>query len=375
MSRTRFYANTVVNGTWKRFGATFGKNGVDLERSTCTDTPGIGLGDNLPFQVDHDYLQGGQINNIIPTSGNDGFQMFTNYVADAFTFSGRPSFPLITSYPGELSTAQYSAMALARTNPNRPNVDMVQNVLELGDIPRILKVTGETLIEKISENYLRYFFGIKPLVSDVTKLVNFTQLVNRKLDMINKLRKTGGLRKTVTLDNLTASQLNSNVVLQSSGNVFFTDTFETIGHRTLKGHVRWLPNADYSKYSQAEMSAMAKRAVLGLEANFSGIWEGLPWSWLIDWYSNVGDLLMQTRNLIPVTCSSCTLMRETTSTSVTHPNSGGNQRIQSGKVTKIRKERYPASVTLDAHLNLLDSGQMGILASLLVMKHKYAFRK
>nr|UJQ85208.1 MAG: hypothetical protein 1 [Leviviridae sp.] len=324
----------------------------------------------MPFQVDHDYLVGGRINNVIPTDGGD-FVMFKDYYADAFTFAGRPQFPLITSYPEEKSSAAYAAAALARTNPNRPNVDVVANVLELGDLPMLVKSAGSTLAQQLAGNYLRYHFGIKPIVNDIAKLINFTKLMNKKLDAIEKLRKTGGLRKTVTLDKLSASQLNSNIVLQSAGSVYFTDTFETIGHRTIRGHVRWLPGADYSKYSQAEMSAMAKKAVIGLEANFSGLWEGLPWSWLIDWYSNVGDLLMQTRNLIPVTCDSITIMRETTSVSVTHPNQGGNQRIESATVTKVRKERYPASATLDAHLPLLEAGQMGILTSLLVMGQKY----
>jgi len=370
MTRTRYFYKSKTNGTWKRYGWTFGMNGVDSERSTCTDAPGKGLGDNLPFEVYHDYMEGGEINNMVPSSGNDAFPLFQNYTADAFTFAGRPQFPEITSYPGEESSAAYAAHALARTNPNKPNVDIVQNVLELGDIPRTIKVYGETLIEKLAENYLRYQFGIKPIVKDISRLINFTELVNRKLDILKKLQDAKGYRKTVTLDKLSASQTNTNIILQSEG-AYFVDTFETIGRRSIRGHVRWLPVGDFSKYSQAEMSALAKRAVLGLEANLSGIWEGIPWSWLIDWYTNVGDLLMQTRNLIPVTCDSLTIIRQTESVSTTHRIEGGGLGINPGTVRKIRKERYPASATLDAHLPLLTADQMGILASLLVMKHKY----
>jgi len=370
MTRTRFYAKTGVNGTWKRFGSTFGKNGVDYERSTVTDTPGYGLGDNLPFQVDHDFMGGGVINNVLPVSGNDGFVKFENYTADAFTFAGRPVFPLITSYPGELSSAAYAAAAVARTTPNRPSVDVVQNVLEIGDIPRTLKVYGETLIEKLAEHYLRYQFGIKPLVKDLARTINWTQDVNKRLEDYKRLASTGGLRKTVTLDKLSAVQDCNNIILQSSG-TNFTDSFQAVGHRTIRGHVRYLPSVDFSKYSQAEMSTMATRAMFGLEANLSGLWEGLPWSWLIDWYTNIGDLLMQTRNIVPVSVSAITLMRTTETSSTTHKLEGGNCRILPGTVTKVRKERYPASVSLDAHLPLLEASQMGILASLLVMKHKY----
>jgi len=341
-----------------------------MEVNSCTDSPGYGLGDNLAFQVDHDYLKGGKIDQLVKDGGNYFVAYFDNYTADSFTFAGRPLFPLITSYPGELSSAAYAAATLARTNPSRPYVDMIQNVLEIGDIPRVLKVAGETLIEKLAENYIRYQFGIAPIVKDVSRLIDWSANVNKKLAIINKIRSTGGYRKTVTLDRLSAKVTNSNVVIQSNGS-FFTDTFDTIGSRVIKGHARYLPTVDYSKYSQVEMSALAKRAVIGLEWNFSGLWEGIPWSWLIDWYSNVGDLLQATRNVIPVTCQSVTLMRHTTSVSQTNTYSDGIRRIAPATVTKERKERYPASATLDAHLPLLSADQLGILASLLVMKHKY----
>jgi len=361
----------VKNGTWKRYGATFGGNGVNLETSVCTDAPGYGLGDNLPFQVDHDFfLGGGVINSILPVTGEDSTPLFQGYTADAFSFSGRPMFPLVTDYPGEQSSAAYAAAAIARTTPNRPSVDVVQNVLEIGDIPRTLKVYGTSLIEKLAENYLRYQFGIKPLVKDIARTINWSADVNRRLADYKRLRDTGGLRKTVTLDSLTNSWDQSRVVLQSAG-AWFEDSFSTVGHRKIRGHVRYVPSADFSKYSQVEMSAMATRAMFGLEANLSGLWEGLPWSWLIDWYTNVGDLLMQTRNIVPVSVSQVTLIRETTSESVTHGMEGGNLRINPGIVRKVRKERYPASAAFDAHLPLLEASQMGILASLLVMKHKY----
>ena len=367
MSRTRSYAKATTNGTWKRFGSTFGGNQVVYEAGTCTDTPGKGLGDMLPFQVDKDILQGGVINNIVKDGGSYFRPYFDNYTADAMTFSGRPVFPLILSYPGELSSSAYAAAAIARTSPNRPDVDLVQNLLEIRDIPRVLMLRVKSLLSIPANEYLRLQFGIKPLIKDIKRTLNWAELVHKRLDTINKLRTTGGFRKTVTLDKLSASVVNSNIYFQSSG-CTFVDTFETVGKRTIRGHVRYFPTTDYNKYGQREMLAMAKRAVFGVEVSLSGLWEGMPWSWLIDWYTNIGDLLMQTRNTIPVSVQSLALMRSTESVSVTHAMSNGEQKISAAIVTKSRKERYSASATLDAHLPLLEADQMGILASLLVMK-------
>ena len=374
MTRTRSYSQGPTNGYWKRFGSTFGFNNVGLDNSTCTDSPGRGLGDNLAFQVDHDYLKGGRINTR-PQFRNDYFTAdFRDYYADSCTFSGRPLFPLITSYPGEQSSAAYAAMAVARTTPNRPYVDVVQNVLEIADLPLLIKDVGDSLVKGVANEYLRYQFGIKPLVNDIGKILYFSELVHRRLDQLEDFRQRGGYRKTVTLDTLTATASSLNQTMQSSG-CFLSGTIDSVGQRTIRGHVRYVPNVDFRKFSQREMLAMARRSVIGLELNFSGLWEGLPFTWLIDWYTNIGDLLMQTRNIVPVSVQSVTLLRTTTTDSRIGPLTDNVRDMEVAHVTKIRKERYPASATLDAHLPLLGAGQMGILASLLALKAKYSRRR
>jgi hypothetical protein len=348
-------------------------NQVGFENGTCVDSPGRGLGDNLAFQVDKDYLTGGVINTK-PQFRNDFFTAdFRDYVADSCTFSGRPLFPLITSYPGEQSSAAYAAAAIARTTPNHPYVDVVQNVLEAGDIPRVLMIRANTLVKMVANEYLRLQFGIKPLVKDIKRTLNWAENVHKRLDQLQKLRDTGGYRKTVTLDELTTAATAVNQTMQSSG-CFLSGTIDSVGQRTIRGHVRYLPTQDFKKFSQREMLAMAKRSVFGVELSLSGLWEGMPWSWLIDWYTNIGDLLMQTRNIVPVTVQSVTLMRSTTTNSRIGPLTDNVRDMSVAKVVKERKERYPASATLDAHLPLLDAGQMGILASLLIMKGKSPYR-
>jgi len=345
---------------------------VDQVRETVTDLPGRGLGDNLPFQMDRDTLKGGRINNVIKDGGNYFRPYFDDYYCDTVSFAGRPQFPLITSYPGEQSTTAYATSAVKRTSPNQPNVDLVTDVLELGDIPRTVQNYGNTMIERHAGDNLWLQFGIFPLVRDARRIVSFSDDVHKRLDVIKRLKESKGYRKTVQLDNLSTSQTNSNVVLQSNG-IFYSETFDTIGRREIRGHVRWLPIGDFNRFTQPELLAMAKRAVTGMEVSFASLWEAMPWSWLIDWYTNVGDLLSQTRNIIPCTCDSVSIIRQTFSESTFKGFNNGEHRLEGGTVTKIRKERYPGpSLAFDAHLPLLGAGQMGILASLLVMKRNYA---
>lgn len=371
-SRGREDNEVAKRGTWSRFGATFGSSETWIKNQNgITDWPGKGQGDCQPLSVWHYSIDGGIINMKPGQTQQSNIGWFVDYWSTAIATSGQPSYPFIDTYPAEKSSAQYAAAALARTNPNRPYVDVVQNVLELGDIPRILKVAGETLIEKLAENYLRYQFGIRPLVKDIARTINCADSIHKRLTQLEKIRTAGSYRKTVTLDVLRDERTTTGRVFESQGGVFFVGDVTTKSERILRGHVRWIPTVNFSKFSQEEMVSMAKRSVFGLEANFSGIWEGIPWSWLIDWYSNVGDLLMQTRNIVPVTPLSITLMRHTTSISNSPAMSDQYRYMTAATVKKEHKERYAGSATLDAQLPILSADQMGILASLLVMKHKY----
>nr|UJQ85646.1 MAG: hypothetical protein 1 [Leviviridae sp.] len=367
MSRIRVTNRSVINGTWSRFGSSFGNNGVVTDQSRCVDEPGKGLGDNMPLEITHMHASGGVINANPGVVQSYWAVFFRNYICDTLAASGIPMFPLITSYPGEQSNAAYAAMAVARTNPNKPHVDIPVSLLELGDVARLIKLSGDSLINLLGNNYLRYQFGIKPIVRDVSNLIKFADLVHKRMADLERLKKTSGLRKTVTLDTLSASQMNNGVVMQSTGG-YFACSFETIGSRKIRGHTRWVPDVDFNTYDQREMLALAKRSVLGLEVSFSTLWEAMPWSWLIDWYTNIGDLLMQTRNIIPVSLSSVTLMRETTSRSVSPKVIQGDHTLTSAVVEKTMKERYPGVGALDAQMPFLSASQVGILTSLAAVR-------
>nr|QDH87137.1 MAG: hypothetical protein H4Bulk462300e1158_000003 [Leviviridae sp.] len=370
MSRDRSYQVTVPNGTMTVFGNVSGRNPVLYEKGSCTDFPGRGFGDCQPFIVDKYYLTGGEINSKDKVPGFFK-RIFDHYIADSLQWdSGICSD--VSSYPGELPAAEYASQAVSRTTPNHPKVDMVQNVLEFRDIPRILHFAGQTLITKLSENYLRYQYGIVPLVRDVKRTLDFQDLVMRRVKDLEKLRSPKGLRKSVTLDNLSASVVNNNVFLHSDG-IQWVETLTTICQKIVRGHVRYSPLADYSHLNQREMYDLATKAFYGLEVSFSSLWEAMPWSWMIDWFTNVGDILEQSRNVISLSCTSCSLMYHTRREVVFHNYDNGAHFCKGGRVVRERKQRIPASPTdLSAHMPFLTAYQVGIAASLLVMGQKYA---
>jgi hypothetical protein len=243
------------------------------------------------------------------------------------------------------------------------------NILELGDISRTLRSAGNTVYRQLGGNNLKYQFGIAPLVSDAVKLVHFQSAVERRMKELAKLRNQG-LRRTVTLDQLEVEQTKAGLYLQTQGGVTLRADIKGIVKRTVKAHCRWSPASDFRDISDERMSKLARKAVLGLKVDFSTAWEAMPWSWLIDWGTNIGNVLKANRNIIPATLESIRLMKHT-QTEWSWPGgtiTGGYNHISPVKVSRETKTRYPVTVVPTAHFPFLTGNQMGILASLAVVR-------
>lgn len=358
--RNRSRYSSAVNGIRTRFGSPVGGDTYTTMSQTTSDY--VGPGDNDSFFSDFWEYEGGIIN----SDWDGGFWLptFNNYRADALRFGGQ--LPLIQGYDGELSSSDYAAQVTARTNPSRPYVDVPANILELGDVVDILRHAGKSLIDKVAHNNLKYQFGIAPLVSDLVKLTQFQEQVDRRVLEIKKLGGPRGLRRTLDLASFTTSQ--KTLVYWQTADTFMVSEADSVGTRKIRGHIRWFPAIDVAHLSQPEMSALARDAVLGYTIDFATLWEAMPWSWLIDWGSNIGDFLKANRNIIPAICSDVRIIKQT-STEHTNPSIRVNQHVMSAVRMKYsRKERYVASVLPTAHFPFLSGNQVGILASLYVTR-------
>jgi hypothetical protein len=120
---------------------------------------------------------------------------------------------------------------------------------------------------------------------------------------------------------------------------------------------------------------MIQRALLGVTDNiidFSTVWEALPWSWLIDWGTTVGDYLKAKRNIIPAVLQDVRIMRHvrsewTWSRVVYATNPEGS--MSSGFRVLETKSRSPSTpVAPTAHFPFLSGKQVGILSSLAVTR-------
>lgn len=216
--------------------------------------------------------------------------------------------------------------AWSRTKPQLEKAGGAVFARELRDLPRMLKTTAKGMHEtwqslggnqtaramqprKTADHFLNIQFGWKPFLSDLKKFDNVIR--NRAKIIANLSRKNGHYnRSRVTLKDET-----TNTILGTGSGVFLypNSTFNQTGSTkwfpvanpatwerseevqslvTAVGKFRFYrPEFDLSSpdYSSAWNSAMRNLTIAGFRVSPSNIYKATPWSWAIDWFSNVGD--------------------------------------------------------------------------------------
>lgn len=300
---------------------------------------------------------------------------FVNYLADDYRIKiDGDGFTHLSSLPGNLTDSQYATQAANRTNPSRPYVDVPVNVLQLGEVTHLIQRRGREIIREAGRENLRYQFGIAPLVGDLIKLCNFQDQVERRIQILEKLRGPRGYRRTIPLGKVASLEAtdSSTATVQSSDLLIQNVGWTRVTRQLVGAHVRWEPSVSLMHLSPGGMRKVARRAVLGLTVDASTLWEVLPWSWLIDWGTTIGDYLMANRNIVGANLRLVNIMRHTRTVRTYQSKSGSSSGIPwtltSFGATRETKSRVTASIAPTAHWPFLSANQVGILASLAVTR-------
>lgn len=206
--------------------------------------------------------------------------------------------PWADSPPGgwtaiEKSDTEYVAMLLARSNPYSYTVSIPIMISELVEAGSLLGVLGVNALATGGKSYLTNEFGIEPLMADIKALHKITKSIENKIKDLNSLRRRGGLRAKVYLGKKSISDARIRSSSWSTfGKSFYTDRAYTYTSKVW-GTCRWRPGP----FSQINLDKLvsvnnAMRIVFDLKTpDWSTIWEMIPFSWLVDYFLNVGDVL------------------------------------------------------------------------------------
>nr|UJQ85990.1 MAG: hypothetical protein 1 [Leviviridae sp.] len=334
----------------------------------------VATGDCGPFWVRKYSKTGGII------TGETSSWIWSNWPASATLASDFHSHATLPT----LDYGVLGAELLSRTNPSRTSTELPVSLGEIRELPKLVRESGELvfknanpilkrLTNKLAKINVLIRFGILPVIGDINTLLQFQSLADARAKELDKLR-TGrrGLRRTIHLhsDSTTGTY---NRAVESVGGLINRVVSKT-STRTIKGHVRWHANTSLPE-GDADLRAYALRLALGWRIDPSTFWEALPWSWMADYFLNVGTYLEATRNQALASPDTKVLMKET-HTEISFPgwsnvDSSGRVKTLTGfKGTYTEKERFPVSAGLGAQLNILDYGQLSILGSLHVLQSR-----
>jgi len=233
---------------------------------------------------------------------------------------------------------------IKRARPGNPSANLFQFVGELHQIPQLPKVSyaGLKSFRDLGSNYLNFEFGWKPFVKDLVDMYNTQRKLEKTLE---GLRKNNGL--IVRRREKRKTTVESSLISEGSLSVPFGHLVDTTigGDSFLNGYYVSGPTgaADLDLYSftgqcdysyavneqlttwncgnfgyyvpdigSSRWTEKAKRALFGQNPTPSQLWELIPWSWLIDWFSNVGDIMSNlSENAVDnETWTNCYSMRE-----------------------------------------------------------------
>lgn len=344
-------------------------------KSKCVDT--FGLRDNV-FKVDHYFTNGHLLNRRFYYELPDlsRYRECINYPMQYFTGAGNISHQTDSNKP---SDSYLAVKVLAATNPSKPVVDLPVSLLELRELPSLLKTTGDTLIKTFAKKNLNREFGLTPLMSDFVSLWDIGDDIKKRVEMFKQLREKPLCRKAILYENSVVTNPGTSVQSNSS------PTQCRVSHKMVQqvtdikvwGYVTWKPDPVFNKmnpeYGDQELQYLARRAVYGAQVGLVTAWNALPWTWLIDWFGNIGDWLEANRHVVP-TIPSIPRICETIRTTRYYVSDGGGTMgllpgefpITQGLVTK-RRALVSASLP-SAYLPLLTERQVGILASLAILR-------
>lgn len=281
------------------------------------------------------------------------------------------------------SVSAATAKLLARTHPGRTAIALPSAIGELKDLPRELLALvkaynakrplriGNAHPSNQGKAYLAWKFGWEPIIRDIATLLDAQKAIDKRIRELNALRNNGGSTRRLKIHSATESDSSTSTLFTMPG-VSLSWRRSRITTIEQWGTVKWVPSQALKEMPRSQMNRLAADAVYGLSGNhFSDVWQLMPWSWLIDYFSNVGNLIENSANRVPVIPTDICIMThrvtkyDWTRTDSTSWASGG-----AGSATYESKERQLGSLSLSASIPMFSVGQLSILGALVASRSR-----
>lgn len=219
--------------------------------------------------------------------------------------------------PFSLTTSQLIAMgstAISRTLPTNSIADAAQFLGELKrdglpSLPGLQSMFGKhkTMPQKGSSELLNLEFALKPFISDLKKFAKAAKTYESVLQQYTRdsgknVRRQYAFPLTVETSEEVVPYNNAlpwpcngtlatDMFATSRGHTKYTITTHKKREVTFSGCYTYYLDPGSDARSKAGRFAQKADKLFGVRVTPSLVWELAPWSWAVDWVSNVGDVI------------------------------------------------------------------------------------
>lgn len=166
---------------------------------------------------------------------------------------------------------------------------------------RLMKRKSMTLLKATGQTWLEYRYGWRPLIQDTHEVVR----------QATKLRAASDRRFQVARGGASSERS----ITLSIDTKIYSDAYAVVGTRTLTEKVRANAGVMFSTRPSSIGERVSSALGLGARDVLPTAWELVPFSFVADWFVNIGDWLeaISPRSDISVRSSWCTVVTELTS--------------------------------------------------------------
>lgn len=205
--------------------------------------------------------------------------------------SGVDRLPFVSS--GRVALAVDNAFtAMSKQVPEEVNIlNFTYELRELGDL---IPSLAESLSRTVSGQYLNWQFGVKPLLSDIKKLGAISKAVQ---DRLAYLRQTWG--KRVRVGHYEEFSEEPSKIERTAST--FSDGEVTVTPYSYRGFFRAGGYIFHTLDRLYGMEATLRGAsgALGLLNPVEAVWNAIPFSFVLDWFGRIGNVLSRLDTLQP----------------------------------------------------------------------------
>lgn len=283
---------------------------------------------------------------------------------------------------------------MAKTNPNVPVTDIPSLAFEsLRDAPSLIYNSGQTLLGRLGSSNLNFQFGWKPLIADLRNLITFGSQVSNRLRTLQKLVRSGRLHTKASVESYTDTVTESFEIRISDLGGPFDEAFplfvnpivevtkSTTIHRwgtvTYTIADEWIDM--WNALPSDEKRWVSAQSAFGLHAqNPAALWEVIPWSWLIDWFIPMQELLDTYNNFVPVKVANVNVMTQEITDFSFGPTSldwlsleGPTRFRRTTKTRNVMSVDGELPILEKVGVQLLNTRQLGILSSIAAARRRF----